>query len=168
MGNDNNINDMCRELWRLIKMLFASRPSDVAYQELEVVDMKHFPFKGYKAMTWCGKIIHRIGTSDIDAKTLNHERIHVMQAMYHTNDSWVRYYLSYLWEYIRRGVMSPMSGNYHCSKYESEAYANEGDMNYCDNYDVSNLSKYVIKNAKELYKQLGCTPTAWKEYIKKL
>lgn len=41
---------MIKELWKLIKMLFATRPSDFIYNELEVVDMKHFPFKGYKAI----------------------------------------------------------------------------------------------------------------------
>ena len=40
---------MCGELWRLIKMLFTTRPSDFVYKDLEVVEMKHFPFKGFKA-----------------------------------------------------------------------------------------------------------------------
>ena len=86
---------MIKELWKLIKMLFATRPSDFIYNELEVVDMNHFPFKGFKAMAWCGKIIHRVGSSSANDITLNHEKIHVMQAMMY-NDSWVRYYLAYL------------------------------------------------------------------------
>lgn len=41
---------MIKEFWKLIKMLFATRPSDYMYKELEVVEMKNFPFKGYKAI----------------------------------------------------------------------------------------------------------------------
>ena len=38
-------------------MLFAGRPSDIF--EAELMPMKHFPFKGYKYMMWCGRIIYR-------------------------------------------------------------------------------------------------------------
>lgn len=117
-------------------------------------------------MSWCGAIIHRVGTSDIDAKTINHETIHLMQAK--VCGSWVKYYLKYLWEWLRRGFLSPMTANYYVSKYESEAYANEDDSNYCNGYDGGNLRKYTIKNAKKLYKQLGGTSAAWKNYIKSL
>lgn len=159
---------MLKELWRLIVMLFATRPSDVAFKDMEVVEMKHFPFKGFKALSWCGKIIHRVGTSAVDARTLNHEKIHVMQAMYCTNDSWIRYYLAYLWEWLRRGFLAPMSANYYCSKFESEAYANEDNNKYCVYYYGEDLPKYSIKNAKKLYKQLGGTSAAWKQYVKSL
>lgn len=158
---------MIKELWKLIKMLFATRPSDFIYNELEVVNMKHFPFKGFKALAWCGKIIHRVDSSSVNDITLNHEKIHVMQAMM-CNDSWVRYYLAYLWEWIRRGILAPMTANYYVSKFESEAYANEGDFDYCANYNGKNLAKYTIKNAKKLYKQLGGTSKAWKQYVKTL
>ena len=43
---------MIKELWYLIKLLFSPL-SD----QIDVVQMKHFPFKGYLAMSWCGKII---------------------------------------------------------------------------------------------------------------
>ena len=151
----------------MIKMLFASRPSDVAYDELEVVEFRHFPFKGFRAMQWCGKIVHRVGSSVVGEATLRHERIHVMQAL-HCDDSWIKYYLKYLLEWLRRGFLAPMTANYYCSKYESEAYANDGKLGYCEGYDGSNLAKYKIKNAKKLYKQLGGTPAAWKEYVKSL
>ena len=149
-------------------MLFATRPSDAVYKELEVVDMKHFPFKGYKAMAWCGKIIHRVGASDVDERTIRHEMIHVMQAMY-CNDSWVRYYLAYFWEWLKGGIiLAPVSAAYYTSKYESEAYGNEDVADYCLNYDGSNLQKYVFKKRKKLYKEVGGTPKDWKNYIKSL
>ena len=97
----------------------------------------------------------------------NHERIHLMQALT-CNDSWVRYYLSYLWEWLKCGFLAPMSANYVTSKYESEAYANEDDCTYCNDYDGSNLPKYTFKKHKKLYKQLGGTSKAWKEYVKSL
>lgn len=156
---------MIKEFWQLIKMLFSARPSDYMYKELEVVEMKNFPFKGFKSMSWCGKIIHRVGSSSVDEKTKNHEKIHVAQAML-CNDSWVRYYLAYFWEWIRHGILAPISANYYVSKFESEAYANDDDFKYCTNYDGKNIVKYKIKNAKRLYKQLGGTPNAWKQYIK--
>ena len=158
---------MLKELWRLIVMLFVTRPSDFVYKDLEVEVMKHFPFKGYKAMAWCGKIIHREGASEVDAVTMNHEKIHVVQAML-CNDSWVRYYLAYWWEWLRRGFLAPMSANYYCSKFESEAYANESNFDYLKDYDTSSIDKYRIKNAKKLYKKFGGTPNAWKQYVKSL
>ena len=148
-------------------MLFRSNPSDMVGKDLEVVEFKHFPFKGYKAMSWCGRIIHREGSSQVNETTLNHEKIHLMQAMM-CNDSWIRYYLSYLWEWLKCGFLAPLSANYMTSKYESEAYANEEDFEYCNNYDGSNLLKYTLKDRKKLYKQLGGTSKAWKQYVKTL
>lgn len=158
---------MIKELWILIKMLFRSNPSDMVGKDLEVVEFKHFPFKGYKAMSWCGRIIHRGSSSQVNETTLNHEKIHLMQAMM-CNDSWIRYYLSYLWEWLKCGFLAPLSANYMTSKYESEAYANEEDFEYCNNYDGSNLLKYTLKDRKKLYKQLGGTSKAWKQYVKTL
>lgn len=158
---------MIRELWTLVKMLFGTRPSDHVCNGMGIVEMKHFPVKGYQAMAWCGNIIHRVGTSEVDDVTMNHERIHLKQAML-CGDSWVRYYLAYLWEWLRRGFLAPMSANYYVSRYESEAYANEEDTGYCADYDGSNLQKYSIKKAKKLYRQLGGTASAWKEYVKGL
>lgn len=155
---------MIKELLTLAKMLLASKPSDV--DKVEVVDMRHFPFKGYKAMAWCGCVIHRMGASAVNEKTLNHERIHLMQAK--VCGSWVKYYLSYLWEWMRIGFMSPLKANYYTSKYESEAFANEDDYGYCDGYDGSNLSKYEFKNRKKLYKDVGWSAAAWKKYVKSL
>ena len=45
------------EIITLIKMLFTSKPSD--FFEVELMPMKHFPFKGYKYMMWCGRIVYR-------------------------------------------------------------------------------------------------------------
>lgn len=159
---------MLKELWILAKLLFATRPSDYLYRDLEVITMKHFPFKGYKCLSWCGRIIKREGTLPMKRNDLNHEKIHVMQAML-CNDSWVRYYLSYLWQWLKHGITSPVSANYYINKYECEAYANEENYEkYIDVMSDYTLSKYNIKHAKKLYRQLGSTPSAWKAYVKTL
>ncbi len=46
-----------KELWQLIKMLFSSKPGD--FDTPELLAMKHYPFKGYRFMMWCGRMIYR-------------------------------------------------------------------------------------------------------------
>ena len=48
---------MFKELWILGKLLFSSKPREIS--ELELLEMRHFPFSGYKFMSWCGKMIYR-------------------------------------------------------------------------------------------------------------
>lgn len=168
---------MLKELLVLIKMLFNSKPSDFVGKELEIVRMNHFPFKGYKWLMWCGRMIYRSDNKEQIrnekrtkkfAVRKNHEKIHLMQAS-HCGDSWILYYLSYLWKWLKQGVISSMSANYYINPYEVEAYANEGNENYCKEYDGVDLcSKYTIKSAKKKYNELGGTPSAWNEYIKTL
>ena len=153
---------MIKEFWTLVKMLFASKPDEI--DKVVEYEMKHFPFKGYKAMSWCGYIIHRIGTSPVNEITVNHETIHLMQAK--MCGTWWRYYLSYLWEWLKGNpFIYPASSAYYTNPYEAQAYANETDMEYCKNY-IGDLGKYRIKDAKKLYRQLG--KKGWKEYIKSL
>lgn len=156
---------MLKELWILVKMLFASKPSEIT--EVKVIDMKHFPFEGYKAMYWCGCIIHRIGSSEVNEKTINHETIHLMQAK--DKGSWWSYYLSYLWNWVRwNPLIKPAHACYYVNKYESQAYANEDNFGYCSNWDKDAIKKYDIKDAKKLYKELGGTAATWKEFVKNL
>ena len=159
---------MIKELWILVRSLFLSNPCDFIYEDLKVVEMKHFPLKGCKAMSWCGMIIHRKGTSEIDEKTINHEKIHVMQACFYADNSWIYYYLLYIWEWLKHGLSSPVSANYYLSRFESEAYANEEDMDYCERYKPVWTNKYAVLDAKKLYKELGGTGKAWKKYVKTL
>lgn len=50
---------MFKELWTLIKLLFNSNPKNI--EKVELLGMNNFPFKGYKYMMWCGKMIYRNG-----------------------------------------------------------------------------------------------------------
>lgn len=162
-------------------MLFTTRPSDFVYQDMDVETMKHFPFKGKTLMCWCGKVITRNENKDLVKRYFltkagkelqNHEEGHKVQAISEHGDNWARYYLNYLWHWLKHCPwMNPAHAAYYCNRYEVECFANQHNFEYFDlgNYTRKNLQgKYSIKNAKKLYKQLGCTPTAWKEYIKKL
>lgn len=163
---------MIKELWTLVKMLFGTRPSDHVCNGMGIVEMKHFPFKGYKAMAWCGNIIHRIGTSEVDDVTMNHEKIHLMQAVL-CNDSWVKYYLVYVWEWLRGNpFIAPASSAYMTIPQEMEAYANEGKseypecmITYSNDYSHGRHKRYVVKNRKKVYKE---HVKDWELFIKTL
>ena len=164
---------MIKELWTLAKMLFVSRPSEI--EEVKLMGMNHFPFKGYKYMMWCGRIIYRNDTYDTRRKEWitkqykidkNHETIHLMQAK--QCGSWAKYYLSYLWEWLKPGFMAPLKSNYYTLKYEAEAYANEENFDYPKQYDGSNLGKYTFASRKKLFKDVGGTQQAWRAYLKTL
>ena len=172
---------MIKELWILVKMMFSSYPSDFVYKDLEVMTMRHFPFKGSRYMSWCGVIItreekkaviERFLTTKAGRRSKNHERGHCVQGISEHGDNWPRYYLNYLWHWLKHCPwVKPGHAAYYVSRYEVECYAKEDDFGYFDleNYTRKNLrGKYSIKNAKKLYKQLGGTPTAWKEYVKTL
>ena len=121
---------MLKELFELIRLLFSSNPKDI--EEMKVKNMKHFPFKGYKAMAWCGTIIHREGASKVNDITINHETIHLKQAK--MCGSGVKYYWRYFIDWLKGNpLIYPASSAYYTTKYESEAYANEENMSYCKN-----------------------------------
>ena len=157
---------MIKELWKLVRLLFGSRPSDYVWCELSVEEWKHFPFDKKKCMTWCGVIIKREGSLPLTDVRMNHEKIHILQAMM-CDDNWVRYYLNYLWNWLKHCPwVAPSKACYYINKYEAEAFANEEDFGYCEDYNGGNLKKYDIKNAKKKWKELGGTKAAWIKYIK--
>ena len=119
---------MIKELLILIKLLFKSNPRDIK-GSVEVLDMKHFPFKGYKAMSWCGYIINRIGTGDIDNKTITHETIHLNQAK--KSGSQIKYYWQYLIEWLKSNpIIAPVSSAYYTNPFEMESYINKDNFDY--------------------------------------
>lgn len=152
------------ELKQLIKYLFKGSPKKT--NKLEVIQMKWFPFSGYSAMSWCGKLITK-NSKLIDESLLRHETIHLKQAQQY--GSWLTYYIIYLKEWIKgKPFTSPMSSAYYTIPFEVEAYANEDKPGYETNYNPKNLKeKYTFKNRKNLYKNYG-TISSWKKYIKSL
>ena len=54
---------------------------------------------------------------------------------------------------------------YYTNPYEMEAYANERNYEYAQNYKPGNINRYKIKNAVKIYKQ---NPKQWMAFIKSL
>lgn len=155
---------MFKELIQLIKWLFGSKPSD--HDTLQIVQMKYFPFSGYSAMSWCGRLVTRKDPEKISEKTKNHETIHLKQAQ--TEGSWLKYYVKYVWWWIKGNpIIHPASSAYYTIPYEMEAYANEDDFTYVDNYNPENLKRYIISNRKSTYRE-KMKKNEWKSYIKTL
>lgn len=161
------------ELVELIRMLFASRPSD--FSEPQLLEMEHYPFKGYMYMMWCGRMIYRAdnrdkilsqtGTTDFQ-RSMTHETIHLRQAQ--MCGSWVKYYWRYGIEWIKGNpIRHPSSSAYYTIPYEMEAYANEDNPQYAENYTGEYLDRYRINNRKREYKKKGGSKL-WKLYLKSI
>lgn len=149
---------MWKELWYLIKLLFT----DLTDQKAEIVEMKHFPFEGYLAMSWCGKIITRKPWKITD-KVINHERIHLEQAN-QLGETWLKFYWEYIKEWIKGGpIMAPASSAYYTIPFEMEAYGNEDDFNYKVTKD--SWKKYDIKDRKQTYRD---NKYNWRTFCKNL
>lgn len=146
------------ELFILIKMLFTPIKANIGF-----IQMKHFPFEGYKYMMWCGDIIYK-NEDDIliSTRALNHEKIHLCQAQ--VKGSWIKYYWLYFIEWLKGNPFLAPRSVYHTIPYEMEAYANEDNLNYTLDYDGLNLSKYMITNRKKTFRN---NPD-WKQYLKTL
>lgn len=160
---------MIKELWTLVRLLFGSRPSDYVGCELKVEEWKHFPFDKKKCMTWCGIIIKREGSLPLTDVRMNHEKIHIVQAMM-CDDSWVKYYLSYLWNWLKHCPwVAPSKACYYINKYEAEAFVYEGVSRYCD-LDYYGYSDFLLNygklNAKKRWRECGGTKEAWIKWLR--
>lgn len=160
-----------KELFKLIKLLFKDKPQD--HNEVELIAMDHFPFKGYLFMMWCGKMIYRTDNTDKvnfhlttqkGKESINHETIHLYQAK--DRKTWIKYYLKYAWEWLKGNpITHPSSSAYYTIPYEIEAYANQSNLDYLKTRTKDSVNKYIIKNRKKTYKEHR---ENWKEYIKTL
>ena len=152
---------MFKELWYLIKLLFSPLTD-----QIELVEMKYFPFKGYSAMSWCGKIITRKPL--VSQRVFNHERLHLEQALKLVENDKQKTWLKYYWQYLKywikgNPIMAPASSAYYTIPFEMEAYGNEDDYNY---HPISNSWKlYELEDRKETYKKHRDN---WKQFCKDL
>ena len=83
-----------KEILTFVRLLFVNIDN---VNKVEPLAMTHFPFKGYKYMMWCGKLIYRDEhpqNGTLVPTDENHETIHLMQAK--DKGSWWKFYLSYL------------------------------------------------------------------------
>ena len=141
---------MLKELFYLCRLLFSRIPD-----ELEFVELKHFPFEGYGAMMWCGKLVSRPGNF-IDQYTWNHEGIHLLQAK--KVGSWIIYYLLYFWYWII-GLGLKDNGSYFTIPFEIEAYANQYDLDY----NTTDWKRYRLKRRRKAWRE---HKSAWWEWIR--
>lgn len=161
-------------LLKLIKLLFNSKPSEC--KQIELLSSKYLPFKNFKFMMWCGKIIYRKDKENIVLRYLNtfygekskrHEQFHIKQAKVHGKNSWIFYYLMYIKEWLK-GIpfLKPFYHAYYTIPFEVEAYALENNQNSLDNYDQSKLkNSYTLKNRRKTYLD---NKDNWKNYVKQL
>ena len=126
------------ETWYLVKLLF-SKMSKLG--ELEIVQMKFYPWSGYNAMSWAGKLITRKNRDEIKPSTKKHEEIHLQQARM-MGKTWFPFYLRYLGEYLVNLLFTwtGTSGSYYLISVEKQAYGNEGNQEY--QVTKENLRKY--------------------------
>lgn len=160
-----------KELFNLIGMLFTTKPSEL--KEVELKEMKYFPFKNAKYMMWCGYMVYRTSSRELIEKQMEkesfktdkrHETLHLKQAQ--CKGSWVKYYSSYIWQWLKGNPL--FNGNkaaYYTIPFEMEAYANEDNQQYLDNYDCNKISCYKIKDRIKEYKKFNSSYN-WKQYIK--
>ena len=125
--------------------------------------MKYFPFQGYSAMSWCGKVITR--KDNVSDKILNHERMHLEQALELAKSEKTNTWLTYYWQYLKYWIKgNPFSESaYYTIPFEMEAYGNEHDFNY--KVTANSWKKYEIENRKETYKKYRDN---WRNFCKNL
>lgn len=153
-----------KELIQLIKLLFKGKPRDVS--EITVMEMKYFPFSNYSAMSWCGRLITNSDADKVDRSIFNHEMIHLRQSQQY--GSWVAYYWKYLREWLKGlPFRKPFNSAYYTNPFEMEAYANENNEAYWQEYDPQNISRYYIGNRRETYTRQESFGK-WLQYIRKL
>lgn len=165
------IMNFISELIKLVGMLFTSHPKD--YEDVEIVVMKHFPFKDF-IMMWCGCLIVR--EEDYDAASgvishytswKNHELVHLRRAQRKEYlNSWILYYLNYLMWWIFSGPISNRyrRGAYYTNPHEVEAYANELRGDYIPDCPLWK-SKYNFKKKRKTFRKY-ITGTGWRNYLK--
>jgi hypothetical protein len=160
-----------KDCWWMVKTLFSSNPKEVS--NLQLKETSTLPFDGYLCMMWCGHLVYRSSkaekineyiNSEKYKNIYNHEMIHLCQAQ--IAGSWWKYYLNYVWEWIKGNpIINPASSAYYTIPYEMEAYGNEDDLTYTNNYDGSYLPIYDINHRKSTYKEHRSN---WKEFCASL
>lgn len=126
----NNPLSILRFLWR------SRRPSRIG--DMPAAADAFWLGKGYAALTFFGTIVTatkeeaaHINSHDDELK--RHEMIHLMQAR-DTHDSWVCFYLLYIYYYLRALPMNRRLRNaaYLLNPFELEAYAHMHDAHYLE------------------------------------
>lgn len=126
-------------------------------------------FSGFAAITLFGVVycksqsrVDEINkTENIDSQLESHETIHVRQAE-STHDSWLLYYLKYIWQWIINFPLIFVNtyAPYKFMPFELEAYANQDDWDYClgkcENWKV--YKKLTLKQKRQFAKDYYKSP----------
>ena len=117
-------------------MWHAVRPSRLA--DMPAVVNTFWLRKGYEGLTFFGQILtpsqqvaDRFNAGYSAMK--NHEMIHLRQAQ-STGDSWLRFYLLYIWYWLRALPMNRLMPHaaYLLNPFEMEAYLRMNDLGYLE------------------------------------
>ncbi|MBR1388679.1 MAG: hypothetical protein IJ569_03555 [Prevotella sp.] len=125
-------------MWMMLQVIpimwRAVRPSRIA--DMPAVVNSFWLPKGYEGLTFFGKILtptqqeaERFNSGFSALK--NHEMIHLRQAQ-SCGDSWLRFYLLYIWYWLKGLRMNRRMKNaaYLLNPFEMEAYRRMHDLDY--------------------------------------
>ncbi len=153
-------------MWMMLQVIpimwRAVRPSRVA--DMPAVVNTFWLRKGYEGLTFFGQILtpsqeeaDRFNSGYSPLK--NHEMIHLRQAQ-STGDSWIRFYLLYIWYWLKALPMNRKMRNaaYLLNPFEMEAYARMHDMHYLDRREGGaqewrRYAKMSLKERLSLYRK---------------
>lgn len=113
--------------------------------KLKRVYCKHFPFAGYKALTFCPWVFIRESAKQRYTPTTNrHEMIHALQQL---ELVWVLFFLLYGLEWFIKLFFCNFNAHkaYRSISFEQEAYYNQGNVNYNKERKHYAWVKYIFK-----------------------
>ena len=150
-------------MWMMLRVIpimwRAVRPSKVA--DMPAVVNTFWLRKGYEGLTFFGQILtptqelaDRFNAGLDEMK--NHEMIHLRQAQ-SCGDSWLRFYLLYIWYWIKGLRMNRQMKHaaYLLNPFEMEAYARMHDLDYLKGpaTEWRRYAKMKLKDRLKLYQK---------------
>ena len=150
-------------MWMMLRVIpimwRAVRPSKVV--DMPAVVNTFWLRKGYEGLTFFGQILtptqelaDRFNASFNALK--NHEMIHLRQAQ-SCGDSWLRFYLLYIWYWIKGLRMNHKMKHaaYLLNPFEMEAYARMHDLDYLKGpaTEWRRYAKMSLKDRLKLYRK---------------
>ena len=151
-------------MWMMLRVIpimwRAVRPSKIT--DMPAVVNTFWLRKGYEGLTFFGHILAPTqeladrfnGSADRALK--NHEMIHLRQAQ-SCGDSWVRFYLLYIWYWLTGLRMNRKMKHaaYLLNPFEMEAYARMNDLDYLKGpaTEWRKYAKMKLKDRLKLYQK---------------
>lgn len=89
---------------------------------MKIIYNNIIPFKGFRAMSFCGVVFARTSSKPLSKETINHEKIHLEQQK---ELLFIGFFILYLIEFMFKG--------YYNISFEREAYKYGQNLNYLSN-----------------------------------